>query len=132
MARQGITLGPGCLFFPVVVHEIGHALGFFHEHNRFDRDEYVVVNDRNIVPGAEDAFFKLNEGEAKTLGFGYDYASIMHYSPGTFAIQGTNAISAIRPEIHFGEAEELSPLDAAKTNALYNCGKFLNFHNSML
>lgn len=29
-------------------HEIGHALGFLHTHNRADRDEYVSVNLANV------------------------------------------------------------------------------------
>lgn len=45
----------------------------------------------------------------------------MHYSPDTFAVRGTNAIVASSPGIHIGRAEELSPLDVAKANALYKC-----------
>lgn len=32
-------------------HEMMHALGFFHEHTRLDRDEYVTVYKDNVVDG---------------------------------------------------------------------------------
>lgn len=34
-----------------IVHEIAHALGFFHEHSRPDRDDYVDVLWNNVVSG---------------------------------------------------------------------------------
>ncbi len=120
---QGIALGSGCLDFPVIVHEIGHTIGFFHEHIRHDRDEHVRVVDGNISPGAESAFTKLEEGEADTLGFGYDYASIMHYGPTTFSRNGSSTLVSVQPDIPIGNAKELSPLDIVKANALYNCGE---------
>ena len=32
------------------VHEIIHALGFFHEQSRFDRDQHVFIIKKNIIP----------------------------------------------------------------------------------
>ena len=32
------------------VHEIIHALGFFHEQSRFDRDQNVFIIKKNIIP----------------------------------------------------------------------------------
>ena len=55
---QGINLGVGCVVLPVVVHEIGHALGFFDEHSREDRDTYVHIIASNILHSFEGAFEK--------------------------------------------------------------------------
>ena len=118
---QKVTLGPGCVYLPIVLHEIGHAVGFYHEHSRPDRDEYISVIDGNVQNRFISAFNTVPNGN--TLNYGYDYASIMHYSATTFSVANTDAIVSTKPQIHLGEAAELSPLDIAKANALYQCGK---------
>jgi predicted Zn-dependent protease len=60
-----------------IVHEIGHALGLFHEQSRADRDQFVRINWDNIAPGMEHNFEQhISDGD--DVGF-YNYASIMHY-----------------------------------------------------
>lgn len=48
VGRQGgsqtINLAPGCFVLGIVVHEILHTLGMWHEQSRCDRDAYITVN----------------------------------------------------------------------------------------
>lgn len=50
---QPINLqSPGCTVkVGTIIHEMMHALGFFHEQNRPDRDDYVYINWNNVKPG---------------------------------------------------------------------------------
>jgi hypothetical protein len=51
---QKVSLDDGCIasWAPgVVIHELMHAAGFYHEHTRPDRDNYVTINFKNILPG---------------------------------------------------------------------------------
>ena len=59
-----------------IVHEIGHSLGLMHEHQRTDRDSFIVVNRSNLTSKGLDAMKPKYDHESRTT---YDYASIMHY-----------------------------------------------------
>ena len=52
---QAISIGKNCDKFGIVVHELGHVIGFWHEHTRPDRDRHVAIIRDNIQPGAAPA-----------------------------------------------------------------------------
>ena len=47
----------GCVVRYVVVHELLHSLGFKHEQNRPDRDEYIDMHWDNIQAGGASQFY---------------------------------------------------------------------------
>ncbi len=82
---QAISIGKNCDKFGIVVHELGHAVGFWHEHTRPDREEHVDILRENIMTGQEYNFNKLTPDEVNSLGETYDFDSIMHYAKNTFS-----------------------------------------------
>uniref|UniRef100_A0ACB8EX00 Bone morphogenetic protein 1 n=1 Tax=Sphaerodactylus townsendi TaxID=933632 RepID=A0ACB8EX00_9SAUR len=82
---QAISIGKNCDKFGIVVHELGHVIGFWHEHTRPDRDAHVSIYRENIQPGQEYNFLKMEPEEVESLGETYDFDSIMHYARNTFS-----------------------------------------------
>ena len=120
---QPVSIAPWCSYSSTI-HEIGHVLGFWHEQSRPDRDQYITIHTKNIIPGLEDQFEKKNKSDVDSLGSPYDFSSIMHYSSEAFAKNGTVSMSSKIADMPFGFAPELSPQDIKQTNLLYKdqCG----------
>lgn len=69
----------------VIAHEVAHALGFWHEQSRPDRDQYVDVKWENIDRDSKGQFLKEQPADVDNAGIAYDYGSIMHYRSKAFA-----------------------------------------------
>lgn len=112
---QPIRLASGCK--NAVVHEIGHALGLFHEQSHPDRDQFVTIVWSNIRAGHEHNFaIKQNPGRTTV----YDYGSIMHYSATAFARDKSKPTLIPKdPAKKIGQRRALSPLDIQGIKLLY-------------
>ena len=82
---QEIYLVPQC-GVREILHEWMHTLGFFHEQNREDRDDYLTVNWDNIHENNRPQFKKLPNDFIGLVGRPFDFQSIMLYHSFTFSL----------------------------------------------
>lgn len=69
-----------CLHDKVIVHELLHLLGRYHEHTRHDAPRYIRVHYENIDPARFSNFRpEPNTSPTSSYGIPYDYRSVMHY-----------------------------------------------------
>ena len=130
--KQKINLGDGCYRHGIILHEIGHTLGFWHEQSRPDRDSYVTIYKRNIKFGKRYNFMKKKDKKIDYQGVEYDYDSIMHYSKTAFLKDGctgscltldqnNNSAYESQGSPTLGQRSHLSRSDILQANRLYSC-----------
>ncbi|XP_074649292.1 bone morphogenetic protein 1-like [Tubulanus polymorphus] len=120
---QFVNLSPHCAIVGVVIHEIGHVVGFWHEHSRPDRDKYIRILLENVNPKKRDNFEQKRKSEIDSFGQPYDYASIMHYKDTTFSLNGKKTLEAWKSDVVIGQRIGLSKGDVIQSNLLYDCPK---------
>nr|BAA20403.1 choriolysin L [Oryzias latipes] len=109
----------GCIKHAVIQHELLHALGFYHEHTRSDRDQHVKINWENII---KDFTHNFDKNDTDNLGTPYDYGSIMHYGRTAFGKDRKETITPIpNPKAAIGQTERMSDIDILRVNKLYKC-----------
>lgn len=128
--RQLISLGVGCYWKSIAIHEFMHAIGFEHEHKRPDRDSYVHINDAAVEPTRYvGQFTMMNSDVWDPHGVGYDISSIMAYGPYDFT--GPTVHDPIITEINdqqkalvTGQRVTLSIFDSEQVKRMYEpqCG----------
>nr|XP_039265645.1 zinc metalloproteinase nas-14-like [Styela clava] len=117
-----LNLGPDCDSKGVIIHEIMHALGFWHEQSRPDRNDHVKVNIEKVQPGAVSNFDIVPEIDS--LGSPYDIQSVMHYFSTIFLKEGETGFTITDlngNELNTQQAG-FAASDITQINALYKCG----------
>ncbi|PIO66544.1 astacin [Teladorsagia circumcincta] len=114
----------GIIFQPIgiVAHEIGHALGFWHTHSRYDRDQFITVLEENINDTFIDEFLKQSNETNNNYGLTYDYGSVMHYGARAAAL-GEN-FTMVPKDVMYTEtlgSPFIAFYDLLMMNMYYNC-----------
>ncbi|PRD22204.1 UNVERIFIED_CONTAM: nas-15 [Trichonephila clavipes] len=92
--EQNLSLATDCDQMGIVIHEFMHALGFWHEQSRMDRDDYVTIRWENISPD------RLHWCRESKLG-------VILYRTGLHPMQKTNCGSGV-PLCSEGRIEKFS------------------------
>jgi len=119
-----ISLGSGCWHTGIVMHEIGHTIGLYHEQSRPDRDQYVKINFNNVQNGMGYNFNKMTSRSIDSLGTPYDFRSMMHYGSTAFG-GGRRTIETRNPANQrlIGQRGGFSEIDVKQINLMYCSGK---------
>ncbi len=87
--RQDLSIR--CFTSRTIQHELLHALGFWHEQSRQDRNSHVTIHWENIETGRESSFaHPISDSEDIA---NYDHRSIMHYHRLAFSRNGQPTIT---------------------------------------
>ncbi|KAG9468977.1 hypothetical protein GDO78_021504, partial [Eleutherodactylus coqui] len=120
---QNLSIGSRCDYKAIVEHEILHALGFYHEQSRTDRDDYVEI--WSPIPfGMGHNFNTYDDTYITDLNTPYDYESLMHYGP--FSFNKNASVPTITAKITafndiIGQRFDMSAIDLERLNRMYNC-----------
>ncbi len=111
-----------------VAHEMGHAIGLFHQHQSPYRDRHIKVHLDRVEPAFVYAFDKLPHVEAFDI-TSYDYQSIMHYPAEAFSKDWRPTIERLDGGFAIG-GMELSEGDVRTVEQMY--GPFIFSHKGKI
>ncbi|KAK7086387.1 Zinc-dependent metalloprotease [Halocaridina rubra] len=117
---QLFSIGANCYQEGIILHELGHAMGLYHEHSRTDRSQHIKINYTNVNAGNEVNFF---QKDTNNYDIPYDFTSIMHYRSTAFSKNGRSTIVTVNPlmQAYIGQRKYLSFRDISIINHMYDC-----------
>jgi Astacin (Peptidase family M12A) len=90
---QQLIWGSGSCTVATLLHEMGHATGFWHEQSRPDRNNYVTVMSSNMINTLQlNSAQQFDNMQSLTL---YDWGSLMHYGAWGFTKNGAPTLESI-------------------------------------
>ena len=118
--RQNITLSSSCSTGSTI-HEIGHAVGLWHEQSRVDRDNHIKINFENIQSGREHNFktYAQSGYDGKEFTSSLDFGSIMMYGSYSFSSNGQPTIVKTNGSTYSVQRSALSSGDVQGANSMY-------------
>jgi hypothetical protein len=117
-----ITLTSDCQSrFGDMVYYTVQTLGFWHQSQRPDRDNYITINTNNTDSSHVADFATLGASDLATYGLDYDYASIQQFPAKVFTKNGDFTINTKDPlyQQTIGQKVQLSFQDAKLLNIMY-------------
>ena len=120
-AQNGCILSKcvSCLAYCVTVQQFIVLYGFWHEHVRPDRDDYVEVVYENVRPGLNRYFEKLPMKEIDSLDVPYDFGSIMHIKLKDYSKNGKPTLTLkVNYSDEIGQRNQLSYYDVLQVNQI--------------
>jgi hypothetical protein len=116
---QVISLSKGCTM-QKVAHEILHSLGFLHEQNRSDRDEYISILWQNIDPDLHMQFKKITNFGLSASKTKFSFNSIMLYPSNAFSIvEDDYSIVTVEGDEYETTQDILNKIDKKRIEILY-------------
>jgi len=112
---QKLSLGSGCGSTRTIHHEFMHAIGFWHEQSRSDREMHLTIHWGNIKSDRCHNF----QTSGSLPPFAYDLKSVMHYSSGSFSCNGKATLT--KKDGSSISSSSVSSLDISKIRNFYGC-----------